>query len=226
MLYQQLNSKIIKKFIALTLLIFLIMLVFMPYIEATVKPTSDFYVNDYAGLLSNETKQHIMDKSVNLQMQTKAQIVVVTVKNLEGKSLESYATELFREFGIGDKEENNGLLLLLALDERKFRVEVGYGFEGILPDAKTGRFQDDYIIPYLRENNWDEGVLNGFNAFYKEVCEYYDIDANVEIKKGTSASESEDTIVTIGSLIIMIIFIIISYKIGGRGYYGQWRQWI
>ena len=57
----------------------------------------------------------------------------------------------------------------MALEERQFRVEVGYGLEGILPDGKTGRFQDEYIIPYLKNNNWDEGIKNGYDAFYKEI---------------------------------------------------------
>ena len=79
-----------------------------------------------------------------LEKQTGAQIVVVTVQNLEGQSLEEYATELFRNYGIGDKEKNNGVLLLCAYEERQFRIEVGYGLEGTLTDGKTGRIQDEY----------------------------------------------------------------------------------
>ena len=77
-------------------------------VNALVKPTSNFYVNDYANILSDETEQYIMDKSVALHNIDGTQIVVVTVPNLEGRDLESYATELFRSFGIGDKEKNNG----------------------------------------------------------------------------------------------------------------------
>ena len=94
---------------------------------AIVQPTSYFYVNDYANLLTEDTKNYIINTNVNLQKQTGAQIVVVTVENLEGNSLEDYATELFRNFGIGDKTKNNGILMLLALEEREFRIEVGYG---------------------------------------------------------------------------------------------------
>ena len=123
---------------------------------AIVDPTSDFYVNDYANILSEETENYIIEKSAKLNDIDGTQIVVVTVKNLEGSSLEDYSLKLFRNFGIGSKEKNNGLLLLLALEERQFRVEVGYGLEGILPDGKTGRFQDQYIIPYLKEDNFEE----------------------------------------------------------------------
>ena len=111
--------------------IFLVLaLVLFPFnCFALVKPTNDFYVNDYADILDDDVEQYIMQRSVDLEKQTDAQIVVVTVKNLEGMSLEEYATKLFRSFGIGDKDKNNGLLLLLALEERQFRVEVGYGLE-------------------------------------------------------------------------------------------------
>lgn len=134
-----------------------------------VQPTVNFYINDYANILSSETEEYILNKSVALNSIDGTQIVVVTVSNLDGNSLEEYAYELFNSWGIGSKEKNNGLLLLLALEEREFRVEVGEGLEGILPDGKTGRFQDDYIIPYLKNNDWDNGIKNGYDAFYSEI---------------------------------------------------------
>ena len=156
------KKKIITRII---ITFFLVINIFTINSFAVVSPTADFYVNDYAGLLDNETKEYIINKNKILYSQTGAQIVVVTIQSLEDNSLEDYANELFRNFGIGDKTKNNGVLLLLALKERKFRVEVGYGLEGVLPDAKTGRMQDEYIIPYLKQDKWNEGIKNGFNAF-------------------------------------------------------------
>ncbi|MDR0978547.1 MAG: TPM domain-containing protein [Lachnospiraceae bacterium] len=214
-----LNSK--KKFkTIITLLLFVIVLLFAFPVYGVVTPTSDFYVNDYAGILSDNTKEHIIQKNINLQSQTGAQIVVVTVPNLEGRDIESYSTELFRKFEIGNKTKNNGLLLLLALEEREFRVEVGYGLEGILPDGKTGRFQDEYIIPYLKENKWDEGVLNGFNAFYKEVCSEYGIsteDIIVNSVKVQDVSPLFNIIVAV--IMIIIIFVLIKT---GNGWVLLW----
>ena len=138
---------------------------------AIVEPTNEFYINDYAGILSQETEDYILQRSLALNEADGTQIVVVTVRNLEGMPLEVYANRLFNDFGIGDEEKNNGLLLLLALEEREFRVEVGDGLSGILPDGKTGRFQDEYIIPYLKEDKWDEGIRNGYDAFYSEIVE-------------------------------------------------------
>ena len=84
---------------------------------ALVKPTTDFYVNDYANIIDSDVEEYIMGRSVDLANKTGAQIVVVTVNNLEGKNLEEYATTLFRNFGIGDKENNNGLYLRECCDE-------------------------------------------------------------------------------------------------------------
>lgn len=158
------------------LILILLSLFFIHNVNALVSPTSRFYVNDYADILSSETEDYIYEKSLKLDGLDGTQIVVVTVNNLEGKSIEDYSIELARNFGIGSKEKDNGLLLLLALEEREFRVEVGDGLEGILPDGKTGRFQDQYIIPYLKENKFDEGIKNGYNAFYNEIVELNHLD--------------------------------------------------
>lgn len=157
------------------LVIFLIILsLCASYSLAIVKPTKEFYINDYANIISKENEEHIIRENVSLEEKTGVQVVVVTVPTLEGRPLEEYSNELFREFGIGNEDENNGLLLLLALEERQFRVEVGYGLEGILPDGKTGRIQDEYIIPYLKNNNWNEGIKNGFDAFVDVINNEYE----------------------------------------------------
>jgi len=163
-----------KKYIY-ALIIFLLLL-FPSSVFAIVNPTNNFYINDYANILSSETEEYILSKSIALNNVDGTQIVVVTVPNLGGYSLEEYANELFNTWGIGSKDKNNGLLLLLALEEREFRVEVGDGLGGILPDGKTGRFQDDYIIPYLRNNDWDNGLKNGYDAFFKEVVKLNNLD--------------------------------------------------
>ena len=121
---------------------------------------------------------------------------------------------MFREFGIGDEEEDNGLLLLLALEERESRVEVGYGLEGILPDGKTGRFQDQYMIPYFKDDNFDEGMLNGYKAFYQELANYYQI---TDLDEGDAPVEKEETTLGGGIIFFQIIFILFMIFIVSRG---------
>ena len=131
-----------KFFLKILIILFILITTFNIKAFAIVNPTLDFYVNDYAELLDEETKDYIISVNKMLYDKTGSQIVVVTIPNLDGNSLEDYANQLFRDFGIGDKTKNNGILLLLALEERQFRIEVGYGLEGVLPDGKTGRIQD------------------------------------------------------------------------------------
>ncbi len=160
-------------------------------VVAIVSPSERFYINDREGILSADTEDYIFSQSRALDEATTAQIVVVTVPNLEGRDLEGYATELFRSYGIGDAKKNNGLLILLALEERQVRVEVGYGLEGALPDAKTGRLQDEYMIPYFKDDNFDEGMLNGYKAFFAEVAKEYNFDSNVEPTRVSNNIKSE-----------------------------------
>ncbi len=167
--------KILKR-VCLLVIIFMCLLTIKSL--AIVSPTSNFYVNDYANVLSAETEKYIMNANIDLQKRTGAQIVVVTVKSLDGQSIEEYATALFRKFGIGDATKNNGVLLLCSTGERLFRIEVGYGLEGTLTDGKTGRIQDKYIIPYLRNNDYDEGIKNGFSAVLQEVGGEYGVQIN------------------------------------------------
>ena len=202
------NSKKLKK-VGYFLIIFLIMLSIKSSVFAkteTVKQTSDFYVNDYAGVLTEETKNYIIKTNVELQQKTGVQIVVVTIKSLEGESIEEYATNLFRNFGIGDSQKNNGVLLLCSTGDRQFRIEVGYGLEGTLTDGKTGRIQDTYIIPYLKNNNYNDGIKNGFNAILNEVTNEYQITISGR-EDATTASNSTSTTNTGITGVIIAFFI-------------------
>ncbi len=200
--------------------IFLVLvLVLFPFnCFALVTPTDDFYINDYANILSDDVEQYILSRSVDLESKTGAQIVVVTVNNLEEISLEDYATKLFREFEIGDSVENNGLLLLLSLEEREFRVEVGYGLEGVLTDGLTGRYQDEYIIPYLKNDDWDTGLKTGYTAFYKKLCDYYEIDALDDTIIITDFDEylnnEEDSVILTYWILLISAFSIIGFAQG------------
>lgn len=140
-------------------------LLFVSTVSAMPSPSSDFFVNDTADVLSAETKQHIVQTSKAIeQAHDGMQIVVATVGDLEGQDVEAYANRLYRSWGIGSKDTDNGILLLLAVEPRKVRIEVGYGLEGDLNDAKAGRLLDDYAIPYLKNNQYDEGMRNLYDG--------------------------------------------------------------
>ena len=163
------------------LLLFLLLvcqMVFVPLqtgaaVRIPPRPTSGIYVQDLAGVLSRNTRETISACSTALERKTKAQIVVLTVPGTEGQSLEEYGLTVLRQWGIGDKEKNNGVLLLLAVKDRKRRIEVGYGLEGALPDGLTGRIQDRDMLPYFRQGEYDRGILNGYTALLETVLEEY-----------------------------------------------------
>ena len=138
------------------------------------RPTTDIYVQDNAGLLSTDTKNHILAIGHELNEKTTAQIVVVTVKNLDDKPIADYANELFRSWGIGDKEKNNGVLLLISQNPRKLRIEVGYGLEGAIPDGYTGRIRDEDLTPHLKKNDYDTGVALAYEKLAAKAAAEYD----------------------------------------------------
>ena len=173
---------------------------------AVPSPSKDFYVNDFAEILSDETEQYILSNSAALCEKTKAQIAVVTVKNLEGKEIADYALELFRSWGIGDKELNNGILILLSLEERKVRIEVGDGLEGRVNDSKAGRFLDTYAVPHFKSDEWDEGIKALYSAILSEVYGEYNLEVPSEVDKIVKEAEpEEDTAGTIAAVIILVV---------------------
>lgn len=121
----------------------------------SLKPTG--FVNDFANVLSPDTRDQLERYCYQVQEKTEAQIAVVTVNSLDGEDVEGYANKLFRQWGVGDKKEKRGILILLAVKDRKYRFEVGYGLEPILPDGKVGGFGREGI-PYLKAADYDSAV--------------------------------------------------------------------
>ena len=200
---------------------------------ATPSPTASFYVNDSAGVLSSAQEAKMLSAAEALAKQTGAQVVVLTVTSLDGKAIEEYALEIARDWGIGDKDEDNGVLILLSTGDREIRVEVGYGLEGCLPDGKTGRLIDTYAIPYYAENDFSAGTEQLFYAVLNVVCEEYGIDpASLDVPVMDTAEE-EATVwdliylgaAVIGFVVIMILtrgraLIFLGFGGFGRGGHG------
>ena len=129
---------------------------------AIVQPISTKQrVHDFANLLSAEQRQSLEQLSRDVEDKTTAQITVVTVQSLDGKTVESYANELFNNWGIGSKQFNNGVLFLVAPKERRLRFEVGRGVEPLLTDSLCGEIRDKNVIPYFKRNNYAEGIVVG-----------------------------------------------------------------
>ncbi len=116
------------------------------------------YVNDFAGALSAQAKEKLTALCAEVDQKAKAQIAVVTVSSLEGEPVEQYSIDLATQWGVGPKQSARGVLILVAPNDRKYRVEVGYGLEPILPDGKVGGFGRE-AVPFLRQNDYSGAVL-------------------------------------------------------------------
>jgi uncharacterized protein len=133
-------------------------------------PTLTGRVVDEAGILDAATKIDIDTKLEDLEQRTTTQFVVVTLKSLRGRSIEEIGYRLGRYWGIGQKGKNNGVLLIVAPNQRKVRIEVGYGLEGTLTDAITSVIIQGTILPRFRANDYAGGIRNGVDAVLKVLA--------------------------------------------------------
>ncbi len=145
-------------------------------LQVPLRPTSSIYVQDYAGVLSDEGKTRIRSLGAKLAGQTKAQVIVVTLPTLDGANPDEFGLAVLRQWGVGDKKLNNGVVMLVAVNDRVSRIEVGYGLEGALPDGKTGRIQDEQMLPFFKQGKYEAGIVNGYQALTAEVAKEYKVD--------------------------------------------------
>lgn len=118
------------------------------------------YVNDFAGVLSSETRSRLETLCTEVDRQAHAQIAVITIHTTGDDSIDDFAVRLEEKWKVGAKGSDRGLLLLVATDDHKYRFEVGYGLEGILPDGKVGTIGRE-MVPYLRQGNYDAAITLG-----------------------------------------------------------------
>ena len=121
-------------------------------------------VVDQAGVMSAASKSDIEAKSKTLEDKSGIQLVVATVKSLQGSDIESYANQLFRFWKLGEAKKNNGVLLLVAPAEHKVRIEVGYGLEGTLTDALSSVIISSAIVPRFKSNDFSGGIERGVDG--------------------------------------------------------------
>ena len=149
-------------------------------VAALAEPVSQLhpsnYVNDFAHALSAETVGELNDICRQLDQQAKAQVSVVTVNTLDGKDVFDYAVELYQAWGVGSKSTNRGVLILFAIQDRKYWTTVGYGLEPILPDGKVGGFGRE-AVPLLKQRNYEGAV----SLVTQRVAEVIAQDAGVQL---------------------------------------------
>jgi uncharacterized protein len=147
-----------------------IALLALPAVAAgpTFPPLTGRVVDD-AGILSSDTQEKLTSMLAQQEKQTGDQVVVVTLKSLEGYPIEDYGYQLGRRWGIGQKGKDNGALIIVAPNEHQMRIEVGYGLEGQLTDAQSKLIIAEIMTPYFKKGDYDGGVLAGTTAVLKVI---------------------------------------------------------
>jgi uncharacterized protein len=135
----------------------------VPVLVSAALPAPGGYVNDFASVLDDSAEQYLEGFLEALERDTTAEVIVVTVASLEGGTIEEYAVTLFAEWGLGQKADDNGVLLLVAPENRAVRIEVGYGLEPILPDGLAGEIIRTEIVPEFRAGNIPRGIGRGLD---------------------------------------------------------------
>jgi len=138
-------------------------------------PESEGFVNDFARILSSDEKVRLEGLLTELERKTSAEVVVLTVDTTEPMDIQEYTLNLFKEWKIGKEDEDNGLLLLVALDDREVRIAVGRGLEEAVPDAVALKIIKTVIIPACRKGDFAKGVIDGAAAVANLVAKESDV---------------------------------------------------
>jgi uncharacterized protein len=157
-----------KRIVCLALLV-LTLVVGSRFAAALEPPPLTARVNDYAAILSPATRQQLENVLTDLERKESTQLAVLTITSLEGANLEEFSLKVAETWRLGQKGRDNGALLLIAKNDRKIRIEVGYGLEGLLTDLTAGRIIRDIITPRFRDGNFDLGVSDGVAAMIAAV---------------------------------------------------------
>lgn len=166
----------------------------------------DGFVSDNAHVLHPNTINQINSYLLDLKRKTGTDIAIVTLKTLNGRSIEETALNIARESKLGEAKLDNGALILVVPPEHRMRIEIGYGLEGVINDAKAGRIRDDDMLPYFREGDYDKGIWRGTFVLASEIAKSYGVKLN-------PADSVPDAPMTDGSYLDLLIILFILFLI-------------
>jgi uncharacterized protein len=196
-----------------TLAALLAFLLFILPALALVFPTLTGRVVDEANILDESTRAALTQKLADLEAKTTDQLVVVTLKSLQGTTIEDLGYQLGRHWRIGQKDKNNGVLLIVAPTDRQVRIEVGYGLEGTLTDAVSKLIIENGILPRFRANDFPGGITRGVDDIISvltgDAAEWKQRAAQRPDTVTTSPSTQKDTIWTIIVVVLIIVIVVI-----------------
>jgi uncharacterized protein len=166
------------------------------------------YVNDYANILSGETKDKITALAGEIEAKTASQLAVLTIGTIAPLDIETYAVKLFEKWGVGQKGKNNGVLILLAVKDRQARIEVGYGLEGAIPDALAKNIIEKSMIPFFKAGDYNAGILQSEAIISKLIAKEYNVEISELENIKIEASSKKFSIFDFLFLTLVIIMVV------------------
>jgi uncharacterized protein len=171
------------------------------------------YVVDLAHIINNDSAIRLNHYLKELEEKTTAQMIVLTINSLDGESIEKASLDLAHsKWKLGQKGKDNGVLLLIVLHDRKYRFEIGYGLEGILPDSFVGSLGRQYLVPYFRQGDYSTGIYLATLAVVNEIAKNENVDItglpSVKMHHGVTAVPTGD--LGIGKIIFGLLFLFIA----------------
>ncbi len=130
------------------------------------------YIVDLAGVMSPDANAQLNALLLELEQKTTAQVLVLTVQSLNGQSIEEFSFNTKEKWKLGQKGKDNGVLIVVAVKDRKYRIEVGYGLESVLPDSLVGSIGREYFVPYFRKGDYSGGITEGAFAIARTIADY------------------------------------------------------
>ena len=158
-----------KKFLLFLISVFVLFTLVHTVSAFDIPSKPQNFVNDYANILSAEDRNSLETRTLDIEGQTSNEVAIVIIPSLDGDTVENVAQNIFTKWGIGKKDKNNGVLLLITIAERKTRIHTGYGVEGDLTDLETSYIQSEIIAPAFRENNYYLGINNALGKIVESL---------------------------------------------------------
>jgi uncharacterized protein len=186
--------------------------------QAMEFPQTNVPVNDYAEVIPPEYEARMDKLARALWDKTQTALVVATFRDVGGESPRIFANKLYEAWGIGKSGEDKGILLLVAVKERQVTFETGYGVEGILPDAKMGDILDQYVVPFLRRDEYGEGLLNGMAAVAQVVAQNAGVRLDLDrYAPGAGVQPKARGVIGLLPFLFFVLLIILGLVGRGRG---------
>ena len=177
----------------------------------SIPETPGNHVVDLAGIIDNSTEAKLNQYLKELEQKTTAQLAILTIESLEGESIEDFSITVAHDrWKLGQKGKDNGVLLVVSLRDRKYRLEIGYGLEGVIPDSLAGSIGRDYLVPFFRKGDYSSGIFAASTALANVIAEEsgVKITGMPEFRRTVHQAGKKQSTGIFGSIILLLFVVI------------------